>query len=160
MKNKVLNLFLTVMVLGVFAAPVCVDAAPPAKGPFPGQLQKWHGFDMYVNGGNKVVVPKKAADGKPWVWRARFWGHEPQFDIAMLNSGYHVVYCDVGNMFGSPKAVARWNEYYTYLRFEHLFADRVGARRHVARRPDDLQLGGGKSQKSSGNLRRCSRDGF
>ena len=52
-------------------------------------------------------------------------GHEPQFDIAMLNSGYHVVYCDVGNMFGSPKAVARWNEYYTYLRFEHLFADRV-----------------------------------
>ena len=50
----------------------------------------------------KVVIPKKIADGKPWVLRARFWGHQPQFDIAMLERGYHVAYCDVGNLFGSP----------------------------------------------------------
>ncbi len=73
----------------------------------------------------KVVIPKKIADGKPWVWRARFWGHEPQFDLAMLERGYHVAYCDVGNLFGSSEAVRRWNELYNYLRFEHLFADRV-----------------------------------
>ena len=73
----------------------------------------------------KVVIPKKIADGKPWVLRARFWGHQPQFDIAMLKAGHHIVYCDVGNLFGSPEAVRRWDELYNYLRFEHLFADRA-----------------------------------
>ena len=81
------------------------------------------GFDMYVNGGNRVVVPKQVADGKPWVWRAVFWGHEPQFDIAMLEQGYHVVYCQVAGLLGSPTAVKRWDAFYDYLRFEHLFAD-------------------------------------
>ena len=51
----------------------------------------------------KVVIPKKIADGKPWVLRARFWGHQPQFDIAMLERGYHVAYCDVGNLFAVPR---------------------------------------------------------
>ena len=73
----------------------------------------------------KVVIPKKIADGKPWVWRARFWAHEPQFDLAMLECGYYVVFCDVGNLFGSPEADKRWDECYDYLRFEHLFADRA-----------------------------------
>lgn len=92
---------------------------------YPGKKSKWHGFDMYEDGANKIVVPAKAADGKPWVWRARFFGHEPQFDIAMLNKGYHVVYCDVSNLFGSPEAVKRWDEYYNFLRFELLLADRA-----------------------------------
>ena len=101
------------------------QTAAPHEGPFPGQLQQWHGFDMYVNGGNRVVVPKQVADGKPWVWRAVFWGHQPQFDIAMLEQGYHVVYCKVTGLLGSPAALKRWDDFYDYLRFEHLFADRA-----------------------------------
>ena len=73
----------------------------------------------------KVVIPKKIADGKPWVLRARFWGHQPQFDSARLKAGHHIVYCDVGNLFGSPEAVRRWDELYNYLRFEHRCADRA-----------------------------------
>lgn len=92
---------------------------------YPGKKTKWNGFDMYVDGANKIVVPHEIADGKPWVWRARFFGHEPQFDIAMLNKGYHVVYCDVSNLYGSPAAVKRWNEYYNFLRLELLLADRA-----------------------------------
>ncbi|WDE99387.1 GDSL-type esterase/lipase family protein [Lentisphaera profundi] len=92
---------------------------------FPGKVSEWHGYSMYSTKDTKVVVPKTIADGKPWVWRARFWGHKPQFDLAMLAKGYHVVYCDVGNLFGSPKAVKKWDDFYTYLRFEHLFADRA-----------------------------------
>ena len=72
-------------------------------------------FDMYVDGGNKIVVPKTPAKGKPWVWRARFWRHEPQFDLAMLEKGYHVVYCGVGGLLGNQEAVKRWNEHYAYL---------------------------------------------
>lgn len=60
----------------------------------------------------KIVAPKKAAEGSPWVWRARFWGHEPAFDIAMLEHGYHLVYCDVVELWGAPKAVERWNQFY------------------------------------------------
>ncbi len=94
-----------------------------------GKKTSFHGFDQYnfpLEGiGCRVVVPKKIADGKPWVWRARFFGHEPQFDLAMLNRGYHVVYCDVSGLFGNNEAVSRWNKFYNYLRFEHLFSDRV-----------------------------------
>jgi pimeloyl-ACP methyl ester carboxylesterase/lysophospholipase L1-like esterase len=96
-----------------------------AQSSFPGVKQSFHGFDMYIDGATKIVAPKQVADGKPWVWRARFFGHQPQFDIAMLNKGYHVVYCDVANLLGSPEAVTRWNDFYGYLRFEHRFADRV-----------------------------------
>jgi pimeloyl-ACP methyl ester carboxylesterase len=60
----------------------------------------------------KIVEPRKAAAGSPWVWRARFWGHEPAFDIAMLEHGYHLVYCDVVELWGAPKAVERWNQFY------------------------------------------------
>jgi len=94
-----------------------------------GKKTSFHGFDQYnfpLEGiACRVVIPKKIADGKPWVWRARFFGHEPQFDIAMLNRGYHLVYCDVAGLFGNTEAVSRWNKFYNYLRFEHLFSDRV-----------------------------------
>jgi pimeloyl-ACP methyl ester carboxylesterase len=60
----------------------------------------------------KIVSPKNAAAGNPWVWRARFWDHEPAFDIAMLEHGYHLVYCDVVELWGAPKAVARWDKFY------------------------------------------------
>ncbi|MCY4781217.1 GDSL-type esterase/lipase family protein [Sphingobacterium sp. UT-1RO-CII-1] len=62
-----------------------------------------------------VVAPKLVAEGKPWVWRARFWGHEPQFDIAMLERGYHVVYCDVAELFGNEESNALWNDFYGML---------------------------------------------
>ncbi|WP_018969866.1 GDSL-type esterase/lipase family protein [Rubritalea marina] len=60
----------------------------------------------------KVVAPKQVAKGAPWVWRARFWGHQPQLDIALLELGWHVAYCDVAGLFGSPEAVARWDKFY------------------------------------------------
>lgn len=63
----------------------------------------------------KVVMPKVAAMGKPWVWRARFWGHEPQFDLALLEKGFHVVYCDVIELYGNAQAVSLWDGYYQLL---------------------------------------------
>ncbi|MGE9267451.1 MAG: alpha/beta hydrolase family protein, partial [Verrucomicrobiales bacterium] len=45
-------------------------------------------------------------------WRARFWGHEPAFDLALLAQGYHLAYCDVADLFGSPSALARWDRFY------------------------------------------------
>lgn len=60
----------------------------------------------------KIVKPKNPNRNHNWVLRARFWGHEPQADIALLERGFHIAYCDVANLFGSPEAVERWNKFY------------------------------------------------
>ncbi len=76
----------------------------------------FHGFqgkDFVENGVNyKVVAPKIANEKHTWVMRARFWGHEPQFDIKMLELGYHIVYCDVADLYGSQEALNRWDSCY------------------------------------------------
>ena len=113
-----MKFFLTLLLLSV--VPVGLQAK------FPGTAKKWHGYDLYefkVSGVNcKVVEPANVACGKPWIWRARFWGHQPQLDKALLELGWHVVYCDVGNLFGNDEAIGRWNAFYDHLVGEHKFS--------------------------------------
>ena len=79
-------------------------------------------YDFKFNNRNAyVVVPDAIAQGRPWIWRARFWGHEPQTDIALLNLGYHLVYSDVGAFFGAPVAVNQWDGFYHVLTAYHGF---------------------------------------
>ena len=104
---------------------VCVPETFAEDGAFPGKKSKWNGFDIYRDNGNMVVVPDKVAKGKPWIWRARFFGHQPQFDIAMLRKGYHIVYCNVSGLFGAPKAVKRWDNFYKNLCENHGFSKKV-----------------------------------
>ncbi|WEK17622.1 MAG: GDSL-type esterase/lipase family protein [Candidatus Pedobacter colombiensis] len=63
----------------------------------------------------KIVAPKATAKDMPWIWRARFWGHEPQTDIALLERGFYVVYCDVAELFGNAEAIGVWNDFYNQL---------------------------------------------
>jgi pimeloyl-ACP methyl ester carboxylesterase len=82
----------------------------------PGEYHGFRGYDFLFRGRQaKIVMPDKAADGHPWIWRARFWGHEPQTDIALLEKGFHVVYCDVSELFGNEEALSLWNDYYQFL---------------------------------------------
>ena len=69
----------------------------------------------FKNRNCKIVSPKKVADGQPWIWRARFWGHEPQTDIALLERGFHLVYMDVAEMYGNEESVKLWNQFYDYM---------------------------------------------
>ncbi|MEG1905820.1 MAG: prolyl oligopeptidase family serine peptidase, partial [Bacteroidales bacterium] len=71
-------------------------------------------FD-YKESACRLVKPYRAAPGNPWVLRARFWGHEPQTDIALLERGFHIAYCDVADLYGAPKAVKRWNDFYLLM---------------------------------------------
>lgn len=73
----------------------------------------------------KVVIPTKANEARNWIWRARFWGHEPQLDQALLEKGFHVVYVDVAGLFGNPEAVQRWNEFYEFCRKEYQLNQKV-----------------------------------
>lgn len=90
---------------------------------FPGVKSQWNGYDRYdfkVDGRNAfVVVPKTAAPGKPWIWRTEFFGHEPQGDLALLSKGFHAVYIDVQNMYGSPVAMKHMDAFYDQLTTQH-----------------------------------------
>lgn len=74
----------------------------------------FEGVDVQMESGAsaRIVFPKESAEGRPWIWRARFWGHQPALDLALLRKGYHLCFCDVSNLYGSPQAVARWDEFY------------------------------------------------
>ncbi|MES2279405.1 MAG: GDSL-type esterase/lipase family protein [Bacteroidota bacterium] len=83
------------------------------------KLSSFYGYacaDFTLHGhACKVVQPKIAAKGHPWIWRARFWGHEPQTDIALLQQGFHVVYCDVAELLGNNTAIEAWDNFYVLL---------------------------------------------
>lgn len=112
-------------------APIDAEGAEPAsEAPtFSGAKTTWNGYDRYdfVVDGRRccVVVPETAAEGKPWIWRARFFGHQPQADLALLAKGFHLVYIDVAGLFGGPKAVAHWNAFYRYLTEQHGFSKKA-----------------------------------
>ena len=82
------------------------------KGNFKGYTSYDFKLPSADNAACKIVVPKNAIKGNPWIWRARFFGHQPALDQALLDRGYYLAYCDIGNLFGSPKAVARWDQFY------------------------------------------------
>ena len=105
----------------------------PDKTPRATELKKakgeFGGFGRYefkLDGHRCILVkPEAPAEGKPWIWRARFFGHAPQADIALLKKGIHVAYIEVSGLFGNPAAVERWNLFYNYLTKEHGFSRKV-----------------------------------
>ena len=83
-----------------------------------GKRSAWHGyeridFSLPGDGARCILVkPKTPAKGNPWIWRARFWGHQPALDLQLLGKGFHLAYCEVGGLFGAPRAVERWNKFH------------------------------------------------
>lgn len=105
----------------ILATPLLL-AADPA--PFPGKASDWKGFprhDFTVDGQTFLVVePKQAAPGRPWMWRAEFFGHEPQGDLALLEKGWHIVHnASAAGHYGSPSGVAAWDACYRVLTATH-----------------------------------------
>ena len=92
---------------------------------FPGKVSDFAGFARhdFEHEGLKcrVVVPKQVAQGRPWIWRARFFGHRKEVDVGLLEKGFHVAFVDVANLYGSPEALKRWDAFYAYLTQTHGF---------------------------------------
>lgn len=83
------------------------------KSRFAGQFDRYH---FAFDGSSAIIVfPQKPDPAGRWIWRARFFGHQPQTDIALLNRGYYLVFVGVGNLFGNPRAVLRWDRFYEFL---------------------------------------------
>ena len=93
------------------------------------QRSQWNGFDRVdfeVTGRPCLLVfPHQAAPGKPWIWRTEFFGHEPQADLALLARGWHVAYMDAKNLYGSPKAMKLFGDFYAHVVVRFGLAQRV-----------------------------------
>lgn len=82
---------------------------------------EWNGFEKHdlrlpkTDANAMLVIPHTAAKGQPWIWRARFWGHQPALDLALLDRGYHLAYVNVGNLFGNKTAIDRGLELHEFL---------------------------------------------
>jgi pimeloyl-ACP methyl ester carboxylesterase len=117
---------LALIVLGVTAS--LAGAADPK--PFPGTRGTWNGFAKYefTTDGSKAtaVVPARPLPGRPWVWRGEFFGAFAEADIALVKEGWHLIYLNVPDLFGSPKAIAKWEKFYGVLTKEYGLHPRPG----------------------------------
>lgn len=127
MRRGCLDRFLTMTIVCVLFSDAAYAEDVDARR-FPGKQTEWNGFDRFDfkidEFACRVVRPENVADGRPWIWRARFWGHEPQTDIALLKRGFHLVYCDVANLWGNAEAVRRWDIFYEYVTETHQLSSR------------------------------------
>jgi hypothetical protein len=74
-----------------------------------------YSFDLGgVEGSINVIVPKTAAPGKPWVYRAGFAGRTALVDLALLAKGFHIVTGPVGYNTDGPQ-LRHWNAVYKHL---------------------------------------------
>lgn len=96
---------------------------------FPGKPSVWKGFrrfDFDFEGkGARVVIPEIALDGNPWVWRARFPDWHTEMDSMLVLEGFHVVYLNTDNQYGSPAAMDAWDTFYAYLTEKYQFSEKV-----------------------------------
>ncbi|MDV6034684.1 MAG: alpha/beta hydrolase [Phycisphaera sp. RhM] len=115
--NALMRTLLT-LILVCYAGSVRADELP-------GKQTDFHSFARYDFQHNErkciIVAPKTPAPGNPWIWRARFFGHEPQLDVALLKRGFHVAYVDVAGLFGAPRAVQIWDDFYAHVTTTYQF---------------------------------------
>ncbi|MCK9310811.1 MAG: GDSL-type esterase/lipase family protein [Bacteroidales bacterium] len=64
----------------------------------------------------KVVKPRRAAKNLPWIWRACSFGTNPEVDIALLDRGFHLVYCDVAELSNNQEVMFVRNAFYKKMR--------------------------------------------
>jgi len=62
-----------------------------------------------------LIKPAKGLSGKPWVWRAHFPEWHTEVDSILLSEGFHIVYLNTNDMFGSNAAMQIWDAFYEYM---------------------------------------------
>jgi len=96
---------------------------------FTGRQSVWHGFRRFdfkfEDRAAHVVIPKRALEGKPWVWRARFPNWHFETDSILLSKGFHIVHLNTNEMYGSPVAISAWDAFYDYLTSHYHLSKKV-----------------------------------
>ncbi|MCF7762008.1 MAG: alpha/beta hydrolase, partial [Cephaloticoccus sp.] len=107
-------------------------SASSTPGQSPGFTQsEWHDYerlDFVVAGQPAIlIVPKNAAPGNPWVWRAEWFGdrHAPQVSLELLRRGWHLAYINASDRYGSPAAMKLFDAFYHQLTTDFALAPKV-----------------------------------
>ena len=70
------------------------------------------------------MEPRNPAFGQRWVWRAEFFDAFPAFNLEMLERGWWLGFMNVGNTFGCPSAMARFDVFYRDMTEKYGFHQR------------------------------------
>lgn len=105
-----------------FYGPINLFRDPPAegthitcRGPEFTDCYDRYSFDLPdVEGATQVIVPRTAAAGKPWVFRAGLVDRDSAVDLALLAKGFHIVTGPVSYNADGP-VLAHWNFVYQHL---------------------------------------------
>lgn len=93
------------------------------------QKTSWNKFEKVTFKLNGItawyVKPAVTAKGNPWVWRAHFPNWHTEMDSILLELGFHVAYINTNDLFGHPKAMMIWDDFYHYLVTHKNFAPKV-----------------------------------
>ncbi|MEX0288708.1 MAG: GDSL-type esterase/lipase family protein [Flavobacteriaceae bacterium] len=84
---------------------------------------EWKGFDRldfeYQGREARLVLPEHPLPHNPWIWRARFPDWHTEADSILVSKGYHLAYVNTNNLYGSPKAIKAWDDFYDYVTREY-----------------------------------------
>lgn len=110
----------------MFAAGLCAQSGARSAGGAAAQsgLGSWLGFDTHkiaLPSGAiaTLVVPRNAAPGSPWILQWALYGDAPatvQMNApaaALLEKGWHVAALPLGDTYGAPAALQKWDELYS-----------------------------------------------
>jgi hypothetical protein len=122
----------TVFILAIAFLPVL-----KADEVFPGNKEDFHGaakFSFVTGGGiTQVLVPETPANGHPWVLTSQLYsldsptvGNMGRIELELVKRGFHVVALSLGNTFGAPLAVEKYDDIYRVM------TKRFGLSRKVA----------------------------
>jgi pimeloyl-ACP methyl ester carboxylesterase len=127
MRVPILTAVLAPFFLTALSTPSSTAADPKA---FPDTPTKWNGFarhDFKVDGTEAiVVVPEKPLPGRPWVWRGESFDAFTDADVALVKAGWHLAYLKVPDLFGSAKAVTRWERFHGTMVSEYSLHPKPG----------------------------------
>src|SRR5260370_41920401 len=85
------------------------------RGPWFGECYDRYEFRLDgIKGAVTVIVPKTAAPGNPWVFRADFVNRDAAVDLALLAKGVHIVGGPVPTDTTGP-VLQQWNAVYKHL---------------------------------------------
>jgi len=104
--------------------------------PFPGPRNNFHGCALYAikigEDPAQVLVPDKPAPGRPWVLAAQLYPtnsapvtYMARTEIELVHRGFHVVALPLGNTFGAPKAIAKYDGVYREMTGRYQLAGRM-----------------------------------
>lgn len=83
------------------------------------RLKEWNGFKVksgrFHGKRYYVVEPHERTVENKWVWRTEFFDAFAYADVDMVSRGWVLVYLDMHDLYGSPKAVKLMENFYSFV---------------------------------------------